>query len=356
MKTRVLVVDDSGFFRRRLTEILQQDPDFEVAGTAANGLEAVAQVAKLKPDVVTLDVEMPVMDGITALRRIMRTHPVPVLMVSSLTREGAQATLDALDAGAVDFIPKTFGALAGDSEGVGEQLRQRLRVIGACGRRTQRWAVARSSGEARVSAVQPSVSAKSLNDTRRGDYNLVAIGTSTGGPVALQKILTQLPAAFPVPILVVQHMPADFTQPFAERLNQLCQLKIKEAEDGDRLEAGHVLLAPGGRQMLVERARHHTCVRIIESTPEQHYHPSVDVTFSSAAQAFPGAVLALVLTGMGADGRAGSELLKKGGATVWAQNEASCVVYGMPMAVVNARLADRVLPLTEFGHALLRSV
>lgn len=184
----------------------------------------------------------------------------------------------------------------------------------------------------------------------------MAIGTSTGGPVALQQVLTVLPANFPVPLVLIQHMPAAFTPAFAERLNQLCKIQVKEAADGDALLPGRALLAPGGKQMIIEGRPSGAFVRVCESEPGQHYRPCVDVTFGSAAKVFPGKVLAVVLTGMGADGREGARLLKQGGSSVWAQDEASCVVYGMPAAVVEAGLADRVLPLAKIGPELAQSV
>ena len=191
---------------------------------------------------------------------------------------------------------------------------------------------------------------------RRGMYKLVAIGTSTGGPVALQQVLTKLPANFPLPLILIQHMPGSFTPAFAQRLDQQCAISVKEAQDGDELKPGLALLAPGGKQMLLEQRAGRAIVRITESLPGQNYKPSVDITFTAAAKTFPGQVLAVVLTGMGADGREGARLLKQGGATVWAQDEASCVVYGMPAAVAEAGLADAVLPLSEIGAAISQRV
>ncbi|CAK0748613.1 Protein-glutamate methylesterase/protein-glutamine glutaminase 2 [Gammaproteobacteria bacterium] len=360
MPVRALVVDDSGFFRRRLTEILTADPMIRVVGSAANGREAVDQVLALQPDVVTMDVEMPVMDGIAAVREIMRRRPTPILMFSSLTSEGAKSTLDALDAGAMDFLPKRFEDIATEREQALNELRQRVCLLGRRGVRQP--AVQRP-------AVQPPPPLKLLQPATsptphatphpaphraRRDYRLVVIGTSTGGPVALQEILTRLPASFPLPLLLIQHMPATFTPTFAARLDQLCQVRVREAQDGDILTRGTALLAPGGKQMFLDDRGTRVLVR--DSDPNLHYRPSVDVTFSSAARAFPGQVLALILTGMGSDGREGARLLKQGNSTVWAQNEASCVVYGMPMAVVEAGLADQVLPLSDLGPALAAGV
>ncbi len=360
MKVRVLVVDDSGFFRRRVTEILGGDAHIEVIGTASNGVEAIEMTLKLNPDVITMDIEMPVMDGITAVRRIMASNPTPVLMFSSLTTEGAQATFEALDAGAVDFIPKRFEDLSQDREEAKRLLCSRVRAVGARGMALRQGTLKKApllsetpkpnrvKDENVSSREAVSVSAKKYP----GNCKLVAIGTSTGGPVALQQVLSKLPADFPFPLLLVQHMPASFTPAFAQRMDKLCSIKVKEAEDGDFLEAGVALLAPGGRQMLLEQRSGKVCVRIRDSEQGQTYKPSVDVTFSSAARIFPGQVLAVVMTGMGADGREGARLLKQGGSIVWAQDEQSCVVYGMPMAVVEAGLADRVVSLQEIGNNL----
>lgn len=343
MPVRALVVDDSGFFRRRITEILNADPDIEVVGTAADGREALLKVVQLKPDVITMDVEMPVMDGITAVRRITAMQPTPVLMFSSLTSEGAQATLDALDAGATDFLPKRFEDIATDRARAASLLCQRVRILGR-----------RRSASASPPPPAPKPVAPERVAIRHGDFQLVAIGASTGGPVALQRVLTALPAQFPLPLLLLQHMPASFTPAFATRLDQLCAIRVKEAADGDLLEPGLALLAPGGRQMVPERVRGQLRVRITDSAPDQYYRPSVDVTFTAVAKVCNGRVLAIVLTGMGADGREGARLLKQGGSVVWAQDEETSVVYGMPGAV--APLADRILPLDSIGPGLAGSV
>ncbi len=350
---RVLVVDDSGFFRRRIIEILEADDRIKVVGTAANGREAIQKVMELKPDVVTMDIEMPVMDGITAVRRIMKLQPTPVLMFSSLSYEGAQATLDALDAGALDFLPKRFDEVAQDREEAKRILRTRVRQVGERGLELKR----KSTVSPAATAARPAPPLRrAATPVRRGEFRLVAIGSSTGGPVALQKVLMELPANFGLPILLIQHMPATFTPAFAQRLNQQCKIRVKEAEDGEMLEKGTAYLAPGGRQLgLVDRGGR-VLIRIYDADPSLHYKPSVDLAFASAAEIYPGKVLSIVLTGMGADGREGARALKKGGATVWAQDEASCVIFGMPGAVVEANLADQVLPLADIGAELAKSV
>jgi len=337
MVTRVLVVDDSGFFRRRIVEILEADTCIKVVGTAANGKEAIEQVAKLEPDVVTMDIEMPVMDGITAVRHIMSTRPTPVLMFSSLTREGAQATLNALDAGAVDFLPKRFEDIAGDHDEAKALFRQRIQ------------AVVRKKSRARV--VRP---ARPTVTGGQGRYRVVVIASSTGGPAALAEVLTRLPAGYPYPVLVVQHMPASFTPVFAERLDHQCAVRVKEATDEDTVRAGQVLIAPGGCQMTFRQQAGTVKVQISDADSGQHFKPCADISFNSIASIYGGKTLALVLTGMGADGCEGVRSLKKQGATVWSQDESSCVVYGMPMAVAEAGLSDKVLPLSHIGPSLVR--
>lgn len=363
---KVLVVDDSGFFRRRVAEILGADPQIQVVGTATNGQEAVEQTLALHPDVITMDYEMPVMDGITAVRQIMQRQPTPVLMFSSLTYEGARVSLDALDAGAADYLPKNFEDISRHPEKVRQLLCERVHALARSNRRSLGLGAAaapvasavpapaarqplapRAAATARAPA--PAEPVRRSAAPRKCSYKLVAIGTSTGGPVALQKILTRLPASFPAPILLIQHMPGTFTTAFAERLDKLCQISVREAVDGDMLRPGVALLAPGGKQMMIDARG---TVRILPGDERLNYKPSVDVTFGSAARALQDKVLAIVLTGMGADGREGARMLKQAGSTVWAQDEASCVIYGMPMAVVKANLADGVYDLDEIARYL----
>ncbi|WP_095099740.1 chemotaxis response regulator protein-glutamate methylesterase [Pseudomonas sp. Irchel 3A5] len=397
MVVKVLVVDDSGFFRRRVTEILSSDPNIKVVGTASNGKEAIDLVLSLKPDVITMDYEMPMMDGITAVRQIMQRSPTPVLMFSSLTHEGARVTLDALDAGAVDFLPKNFEDISRNPQKVKQLLCEKVHSISRSNRRglsgsatpvsapvsspthasthnpvhapTAAPATSRTASPtpaparpvtpraAPAPAPAPASAASSshppLSGTpKRKNYKLVAIGTSTGGPVALQRVLTQLPASFPAPIVLIQHMPAAFTKAFAERLDKLCKISVKEAEDGDILRPGLALLAPGGKQMMIDGRG---AVKILPGDERLNYKPCVDITFGSAAKSYGDKVLAVVLTGMGADGREGARLLKQGGSHVWAQDEASCVIYGMPMAIVKADLADAIYSLDDIGRHLVEA-
>lgn len=372
MAVKVLVVDDSGFFRRRVTEILAGDPQIQVVGTASNGREAVDQTLALHPDVITMDYEMPVMDGITAVREIMQRCPTAVLMFSSLTYEGARVSLDALDAGAADYLPKNFEDISRNPDKVRQLLCERVHALARTNRRSL--GLSTPSAPTTPSAVssatrptlrsttsEPAPAAKAAPATARSSttsnsppprkkhYQLVAIGTSTGGPVALQKVLTQLPASFPAPLLLIQHMPAAFTKAFAERLDKLCKIRVKEAEDGDTLKPGVALLAPGGKQMMLDGRG---VVRILPGDERLNFKPCVDVTFGSAAKAFRDKVLAVVLTGMGADGREGARMLKTAGSDIWAQDEASCVIYGMPMAIAKANLADGIYSLDDIGRYL----
>lgn len=367
MVVRVLVVDDSTFFRRRVTEILESDPRIKVIGTAENGSEAVQMSGRLKPDVITMDIEMPIMDGITATKRILASQHVSILMFSSLTTDGAQATLDALEAGALDFLPKRFEDISNDKEIAKRQLCDK--VIAVARQASSRLGYYSSSsnlnrqpvtGRPGIQPPQPRLQTGSaparpgagqhgLVNTKKGQFKLVVIGTSTGGPVALQKVLTQIPRDYAAPILLVQHMPGSFTTAFAQRLNAMCNIQIKEAQDGDELRPGLALLAPGGKQMEVERRPGKWLARIKEAEAGQNYKPCVDVTLRSVVKIDPRHTLAIILTGMGSDGSEGCKLLKANGATIWAQNAETCVVYGMPAAVTEAGIVDSVLSIDDIG-------
>ena len=356
MAVRVLVVDDSGFFRRRVKEILEEDPMLTVVGDAANGKEAIEQAAKLKPDVITMDIEMPVMDGIKATKEIMASNPIPVVMFSSLTTEGAKATLEALEAGALDFLPKRFEDISQDREEAKKLLCQRVRTIGQRKSTLKKILPKAIPSEIKKTVTTTPTKRPSVNISKSGGIDLVAIGTSTGGPLALQNVLIDLPENFPKPIIMIQHMPATFTPAFAKRLDQLCKITVKEAEDGDQLKPGVALLAPGGKQMLIDGRSGNAVVKVIESEPSLTYKPSVDITFRSANKIFPAKTLAIVLTGMGADGREGARMLKTQGSEVWVQDEDSCVVYGMPAAIVEAGLADKVLDINDFSKAIIKRI
>ncbi len=355
------------FFRRRVSEIINSESRLEVIDVAVNGREAVEKAKSLKPDVITMDIEMPVMDGITAVREIMAAAPTPILMFSSLTHDGAKATLDALDAGALDFLPKKFEDIARNREEAVSLLQQRVIQI-ASKRAFMRRPIARptaststttrSLGSRTASPVTPTPTRPAATKYRASGkkYQLTAIGTSTGGPVALQKILTRLPMNYPHPIVLIQHMPATFTAAFASRLNTLCKIQVKEAQDGDVLQPGVAYLAPGGKQMMVDGRAGAARLRIIDGGDRMNYKPCVDVTFGSAAKVYGDKVLSLVLTGMGADGREGARMLKSSGSTIWAQDEESCVVYGMPQAVAKAGISSEDLPLDRIAERMLVEV
>lgn len=358
MSIKVLVVDDSGFFRRRLTELINADARLSVIGTASNGQEAIAEAQRLRPDVITMDYEMPVMDGISAVREIHRQLGIPVLMFSSLTYEGARVTLDALAAGAVDYLPKNFEDISRHSEELQRILCDRIVVVSGSRRRVLNTAAPATAPLASASAPAPAPTPVTPAPARRSSsrtYQLVIIGASTGGPMALQEVLTKIPANFPLPILLVQHMPGTFTKAFADRLDRICQIKIQEAADGDVLKPGQAYLAPGGKQMLLD-SRTPMRVKVMEGDERLNYKPSLDVTFGSAARDIGAKVLGIVLTGMGSDGREGARLLKAQGATIWAQDEASSVIYGMPMAVAKAGLTDEILSLQHVAGRLCEEI
>lgn len=381
MPVRVLVVDDSNFFQHRLKDLINEHPNLKVVGIASNGREAVEKAADLNPDIITMDYEMPIMDGVTAIKQIMANRKVPILMFSSLTYEGAKVTLDALAAGALDFIPKDFAEVSRNSTALKKKLHERLITLAgvlvrmpgvtvpnlkptpALAASTPASSASGTSVLARATSIPLSTTAASVAkpatasaDTYRlkKQPKLLIIGASTGGPVALTEVLTPLPANFPLPIVLVQHMPENFTKAFAERLNKQCHIRVREAVDGDLLEPGLALLAPGGKQLMLDKRG--GCVRIIGDDDRVNYKPSLDITFGSAANVYGDKVLGVVLTGMGSDGCQGARLLKEAGSSLWSQDEESCVIYGMPMAVAKAGLTDKVLSLGEIGPRLVKEV
>ncbi|PKG81160.1 chemotaxis response regulator protein-glutamate methylesterase [Colwellia sp. 75C3] len=369
MAYKVLVVDDSSFFRRRVTDILNKDAKLNVIDVAVNGQEAVEKAILLKPDVITMDIEMPVLNGIDAVKQIMAKSPTAILMFSSLTHQGAKATLEALEAGAIDFLPKKFSEIAKSSDEAGSLLRQRVVEIARKPGSLKAKPIARSRTPSPLipkerltsSYIRPAnhiaKEKKSLTRSSGKEYKLMAIGTSTGGPVALQKILVQLDHNFPLPIIIVQHMPAAFTAAFASRLNTLCKITVKEAGNGDVLKPGHAYLAPGGRQMIISGSAQSAKIKILDDdSPKITFKPSVDISFGSAAKTFAGKVLGVILTGMGSDGKEGSRMLKANGATIWSQDEESCVVYGMPQAIDKAGLSDLSLPLDAIAASMIKEV
>ena len=345
MPVRVLIVDDSTFFKNQITRLLSEHIDIQIVGSANNGAEAIEKTLALNPDVITMDIEMPVMNGIDATKKIMRQHPTPILIFSSLSTDGAQSTLDALDAGAIDYMPKRLQDISDHPQEVADVL---CRKINDVARHSQ----IRLKSTTRIKNATISIANKNDIVVKRS-VEIVAIGTSTGGPVALQSVLKSIPSDFSLPILLIQHMPAAFTPAFAKRLNDLCMIQVKEAENGDVLTAGVAYLAPGGKQMGVKNRMGTHVVEIVDGDPNMNYKPSVDFTFNTLDEVYASKVLAIVLTGMGADGCQGAGKLKKSGATILAQDEKSCVVYGMPAAVVKAKLVDKVLDLQGISEQIV---
>ena len=334
---RVLVVDDSATIRSVLSATLGADPDLRVVGTAINGQVALASIAASPPDIVLLDVEMPVLDGISTLREIRRTHPkLPVLMFSSLTERGSKATLDALLAGANDYVAKPAAQTADE---VAARIRDDVIV-------KIKTLVPRGGPAARAA---PPVVARPLAVLRKEPIKGIVIAVSTGGPTALAEVLPAFAGSVRVPVLIVQHMPAFFTAQLAERLSKICNAAVREAQPGQEIRPGDVLLAPGGRHLEITSDGVTQRVRLTDDPPENSCRPAADVLFRSAARVWGGGTLGIVLTGMGRDGLQGSRQIVEAGGTVLAQDEFTSVVWGMPGEVVRAGLADAVLPLAQIG-------
>ena len=410
MAYSVLIVDDSSFFQQRLKDIVNSSAELKVIGIASNGQEAIEMADKLKPDVITMDYEMPMLDGVSALKAILAKRYVPIVMLSSLTFEGARITLDALAAGAVDFIPKNFSEISQNSSTLKQKIHTTLitfarqfkvKMAEQCHSHAPNTVIpsARSasfsatpiannptyqastrrlsspfvkpensdgdldkhyssSAVLRSSSTVLSATDNKNNDNATNAYlprnaTILVIGASTGGPVAVNKVLESLPAGFALPIVVIQHMPANFTKALAERLDRVCALRAKEAENGDKLMPGLVLVAPGGQQLMFDPHNKGT-VKILPGDDRVSYKPSVDIALASVANAFGQQAFAIILTGMGADGCEGAKILKQKGGVLWSQNKDSCVVYGMPKAVADAGLSDCVLTLEAMGTALNR--
>lgn len=351
-KTRILIVDDSSFMRMAIRSVLSKDPSFDIVGTAADGIEGVEKAIALKPDLITMDIEMPRMDGISALKQIMAKAPTKVIMVSTLTNEGAKSTFEALDAGALDYIPKNVT----DSSDAQNIFRQELlrKVKEAVASRIHRFPGA-ASAQLRSTAATVSVAPRPKSSKFLGKkIQYVGIGASTGGPVALQEVLSRIPVNFPYGIMVGIHMPKAFTGPYADRLNAKCSMTIREAVDGDILKPGLALVAPGGMHTTLVRQGTHIVVKTKPTTdyPQYVYIPSVDLMMSSMAEATAGAMLGVILTGMGSDGFKGMQLLKQKGGITIAQDEATSTIYGMPKACVDGGVADEVLPLGQIGFEI----
>lgn len=342
-RIRVLVVDDSAVMRSAIKGILHSDPGFEVIATARDGQEAIDQIRALKPDIVTMDLEMPRMDGLTALKIIMEEMPLPVLVLSSLTSENAEITFRALDLGAADYVCKDFQS---DSVSIEVTLISKLKEI------------ARHRDIFCRPVVVPAVRPGALTIDGHGKFSagisVVAIGVSTGGPKALQDVIPLLPKNFPVPVLVVQHMPAQFTKTFADRMNSMSQLKVKEAEPGDIVEPGTVFIARGGIHMKITRPKALEVLIELDSNPtDVFYRPSVDVMMSSVVNVYRGRTLGVIMTGMGNDGTRGMREIRRAGGRTLAQDEASSIVFGMPKCAIEAGVVDRIVPLADIAKEII---
>ncbi|MBP1931514.1 protein-glutamate methylesterase/protein-glutamine glutaminase [Ammoniphilus resinae] len=363
-KIRVLVVDDSAFMRKVISDILSSNIEIEIIGTARNGMEAIQKIQDLRPDVMTLDIEMPVMNGIETLKMVMKTQPLPVIMISSLTQEGATATFEALELGAVDFIPKPSGPISLDIHKVQEQIIGK--VIAASKARILGKQTKFSHGNVTPAAppvkMEPLLSKKSSPNHIReqrspsGIPHLIAIGSSTGGPNALQQVLKNLPKQLNAAIFIVQHMPPGFTKSLSERLNSLCEIQVVEAEDGMIAKAGYAYIAPGSYHMEVKDGRDgELVITLNQREPKSGHRPSVDVLFDSLAKVQHVSKFAVILTGMGSDGTNGLKNLKETGCKeAIAEDASTCVVFGMPRAAISSGNIDTVLPLFQIGSYLTK--
>lgn len=350
-RIRVLIVDDSVVVRKGLRLLLQSDPQIEVIGEARNGQEAVEHVATLRPDLVTMDIEMPVMDGLAALRHIMASHPLPVIVFSTLSTEGADITLDALDAGAIDFIPKDLGALTRAGSHAQSQLIAKIKSI-VFRQRAKNELIGKQQKEFNASIRFKKVGIFA-HSSRKQPVQVVLIGSSTGGPQALHEIVSGLPRDFPAPVVIVQHMPEFFTASLATRLNHAGVLEVSEAVNNDWLERGRILIAPGGKQLLFQRDGKGVRAYVRQHKLQEIYKPSVDVSAQSLAGCLRGRAIGVMLTGMGRDGLQGFKRLKEKQAFLIAQSEQSCTIYGMPRAVVESGIADAVLAPRQIAAALI---
>jgi two-component system chemotaxis response regulator CheB len=342
---RVLVVDDSAFVRQALARMLGDVPDIQVVGLAVDGQDAVAKAATLRPDVVTLDIQMPRMDGLEALKRIMAERPVPVLLLSSLTREGAFVTLHGLELGAMDFVDKSRVQGNMNLLHLAEELKAKIRALAGAHPHVPIAAIAPTTAP----AAEPSAPSSHLSD-------IVVIGTSTGGPPALQTIIPSLPQDLAAAVVVVQHMPPGFTRSLAERLNARSEVPVREAQEGDAVEGGTVLIAPAGSHMRVRRRGQAVRVVLDEEPRGSLHRPSADILMASVAAVYGARSLGVVLTGMGTDGVEGLRAIRAAGGRTLAESEETCVIYGMPKAAVEAGVVERAVPLDRMAGEILAAV
>ena len=342
-KTRVLIIDDSALVRSLLTEIINKQPDMEAIGAAPDPLVAREMIRAMNPDVLTLDVEMPKMDGLDFLERLMRLRPTPVVMVSTLTERGADTTIRALELGAIDFVAKPKLGIAAGLNDLGRDICEKIRVASRA--RMHRHAVA-AAGSAPVPAAKPVTTYSRLSTEK-----LVIIGASTGGTEAIKEVLVQLPPDSPA-VLITQHMPPGFTRSFAARLNSLCRITVVEASDGQRVLPGHAYIAPGDRHMKLARSGANYMIALDDGPPVNRHKPSVEVLFRSAAQLAGPNALGVMLTGMGKDGALAMLEMKRAGSFNIAQEEASCVVFGMPKEAIAVGAVDDVLPVMKIAQRL----
>lgn len=344
---RVLIVDDSAFMRMVLSRMIASDADLRVVATAASGIEALPKIVTLDPDVITLDLEMPGLNGLETLRRIMAEFPRPVIMVSAVTLKDAACTFEALAAGAFDYVPKQLSSMSLDILDIREDLVAKIKAAAES---------RRSRDHPRLQRKPPRASDLPRKKSLRSATAIVALGISTGGPTALEKILPILPVDLPVPILVVQHMPAGFTAPFAERLNNLCTVSVREASHGEVVQAGAVYIAPAGYHMTVGRSTNSQTLICLGFKPENQVHvPSADVMMQSVATAFQSQAMGVIMTGMGSDGAQGMTAIHREGGFTVGQDEQSCAVYGMPRVCAEMGILDRIVPLLQIPHEILRA-
>jgi len=354
-KIKVFMVDDSAVIRLALRKLLESDKDIEIIGYARNGKEALEQLKIHKPDVITLDVEMPVMNGIETLKEIITMpHPIPVIMVSSITKAGAQVTLEALNLGALDFVTKPSASSSLELERVKNDLISKVK--GAAGVEPKHIATIAAQVLKENKTTVSSKLSISVDTFKKSKYKVVLIGISTGGPPALQEILPQFPKEFPLPIVVAQHMPPGFTKPMAERFDKLSPLNVNEAKDGDILKPGKIFIGKAGFHIKIKKRGSTAYLNITEEPKDTLYHPQIDIMFETAAEVFGGDVIAVIMTGMGSDGTEGLKQLKMHNAFVIGQNKETSAIYGMPKVAYESGVVDKILPLKQIPETIIKKI